>query len=218
MNDLSIPWTRVAAFIRQHTHDVRNTINCMDLEIELMSDVVVGEEAEESMRRIRGQLRSLELQMRSLSSAFHEPRPMTSPIGARVLLQIWREKHAEMENAAQIDWVNELGEEEVNVDVEMISAVFKELLANAVAFSPAGEPLTVTASAKDGKVVFELREPKKEALDPSLWGQPLATSARGRYGLGLWAAKKMAEANGASLAQRYDVPSHSLVTVVSMPA
>lgn len=216
MNDTPIPSQRVAAFVRQHTHDVRNTINCMDLEMELMSDVGMDAEIADGLKRVREQLRSLELQMKALSSAFHEPRPMAAPIGARVLLQIWREKHAELNGALEVQWLGEIGPEEVNVDVEMMSSVFKELLANAAAFSPNG-PLTATASAKGGKVLFELREPKKEAVDPSGWGQPFGTHTRGRYGLGLWGAKRMAEANGATLSQRYDAPTSSLVSEISVP-
>lgn len=216
MNDLSIPWSRVAAFVRQHTHDVRNTINCMDLEMELMSDVVSDQEVEDGMKRVRGQLRSLELQMRALSAAFHDPRPMATPLGARVLLQIWREKHIEMGGASDVQWLGDVGEQQVNVDVEMMSAVFKELSANAAAFSP-GVPLTVSVTAKGDRVIFELREPKKEPEDPSAWGQPLCSSARGHYGLGLWRAKRMTTVNEGTLSQRYDEKEKCLISEVSLP-
>ena len=32
MNEPQIPWARIVAFVRQHTHDVRNGLNCLDLE------------------------------------------------------------------------------------------------------------------------------------------------------------------------------------------
>lgn len=217
MSDSSIPLARVSAFIRQYTHDVRNTINCMDLEMELMQDLVTDPEAVTSMTRIREQLRSLELQMRSLSGAFHDPRPTPDRINARVLLQIWREKSAELAGSLDIRWNDQLGAEEVEVDVEMMAAVFNELLANAAAFSPPGASVTVTAACKDEQVCFELREPGNEPLDPDGWARPFSAATRGRYGLGLWGAKRRLEANKAEFRQRYDDKDACLVTEIKIP-
>jgi signal transduction histidine kinase len=100
--------------------------------------------------------------------------------------------------------------------VEMIARVFRELLTNAAAYSK-GAPLTITARAADGTVVFELKEPKKEALDTSSWGQPLFTTRRGGYGLGLWTARRMLQANGATLLQRYTPEDAALTTQIILP-
>ncbi|MGV3663180.1 MAG: hypothetical protein ACO1TE_23615 [Prosthecobacter sp.] len=218
MSESSISPTRVAAFVRQYTHDVRNTINCMDLEMELMQDVITEPEAVTSMNRIREQLRSMEMQMRSLSAAFHEPRPTPDVIQARVLLQIWREKHAEQPEAAQIQWSDKLGDEQVEVDVEMVASAFSELLANAAAYAEGGAgPPSAHASPRNGHVVFELREPKKTAVNPAGWAQPFSNPTRGRYGLGLWAAKRKLEANGARFSQHWDEKESALVTEIGLP-
>lgn len=216
MSESSISPTRVAAFIRQYTHDVRNTINCMDLEMELMQDLITEPEAVTSMNRIREQLRSMEVQMRSLSAAFHEPRPTPDVIHARVLLQIWREKHAEQRpDAVQIQWTDNLGDEQVEVDVEMVAAAFSELLANAAAYSEGGT-LRAHAAPREGHVVFELREPKKAPVDPAEWAQPFSAASRGRYGLGLWAARRKLEANGARFSQHWDAMDSALVTEIGL--
>jgi len=216
MYESSISQARVAAFLRQYTHDVRNTINCMDLEMELMQDLVTEPEAVTSMNRIRDQLRSMEVQMRSLSAAFHEPHPTPDIIPARVLLQIWREKHAEHAEAAPIQWSDELGDEQVEVDVEMVASAFNELLTNAVTYSEGGA-LSAHAAPRGGHVVFELKEVKKTAVDPSGWGQPFSAASRGHYGLGLWAARRKVEANGARFSQRWEASSSALITEVSLP-
>lgn len=209
---------RVAAFIRQYTHDVRNTINCMDLEMELMQDVITEPESVTSMNRIREQLRSMELQMRSLSAAFHEPRPTPDVIHARVLLQIWREKHAEQPDAAPIQWSDELADEQVEVDVEMVASAFSELLTNATVHAEGGAgPLSAHAAVRNGQVVFELREPKTAAVHPNGWAQPFSATSRGRYGLGLWAAKRKLEANGARFSQRWDEKGGALITEIGLP-
>lgn len=220
MSDSSISPTRVAAFIRQYTHDVRNTINCMDLEMELMQDTVTEPEAVISMNRIRDQLRSMELQMRALSAAFHELRPTPDVIHARVLLQIWREKYAEQSGMVQIQWSDTLGDEQVEVDVEMVAAAFGELLNNANTHAEAGAstaPLRAHAAVRDGLVIFQLREPKNTTVNPAGWALPFSGISRGHYGLGLWAARKKLEANGARFSQRWDEKVGSLVTEIGLP-
>ena len=210
-----IPWTRVAEFVRQHTHDVRNGLNSLDLETALLNELVVDGEATASVGRIRKQLRAITLQLRTLAALFQESQPVAAPIEARVLLQIWREKHAALQDVLEVQWVDELGDERVSVDVEMMATVFRELLTNATEFST-GDPVTVTARAKNGEVIFELREPKKEALDTSAWGQPFASTRRGGYGLGLWTARRMMQANGASFLQRYLPEDSCLTTQISL--
>lgn len=211
--DVEIPWKRIAAFVRQHTHDVRNGLNSLDLETTFLNELVTEEEATASVGRLRKQLRSLALQLRSLSALFQEPQPVAAPIAARVLLQIWQEKHAALQDLLEVRWVDELGAERVSVDVEMMARVFHELLTNAAEFSTDG-PVTITARAKGGEVIFELREPKKETLDTSTWGQPFFSTRRGGYGLGLWSARRLLQANGAPLVQRHVPEDGCLMTQI----
>lgn len=197
-----IPLKRMSEFVRQHTHDVRNGLNSLDLEATYLAELVTDSEAVASVERIQRQLRTLAQQLRGLSMKFQSPQPLAAPMAARVLLQIWREKHQALPKAPEVRWEDELGSEEVNVDVGMMAAVFQELLTNAAAFSTHA-PMTVTARVADREIILELREPKTEALDTSAWGQPFYTTRRGAYGLGLWSAHRMLQANGATLVQRY---------------
>jgi light-regulated signal transduction histidine kinase (bacteriophytochrome) len=215
MNEPAIPWTRLAAFFRQHTHDVRNDLNGIDLEMELLHEVQTEPEDKDSVSRIRKQLRFVEQRLRSLSTLFQEPSPEPSAVSASVLMQIWREKHAALPDAVEVRWVNQFGAEQVSVDEEMMARIFKELLENAAAFPPSG-PVTVTGMAKDGMVVFEMMEPKKKAVNPGAWQEPLHPARHGHYGLGLWMARRMAEANRAAFQQHYDEKEHSLVTRISL--
>lgn len=212
----AVPWANLAAFFRQHTHDVRNDINGIDLEMELLQELQSDPEALESMNHIRQQLRGMEQRLRSLSVLFHELSPEASPIAASVLLQIWREKHAVLPQAGEVAWVNHLDGETVNVDEEMMGRVFMELLDNAAAFS-AGALVTVTGKLEDGMAVFEVSEPKTAAVDPAAWMQPFRSTRHGHHGLGLWTARRMAEANGASFEQRFDDKAGCLVTRVALP-
>ena len=211
-----ITWAQVAAFVRQLTHDVRNGLNSIDLETTLLREFVTGEEGQATLERLHRQSRSIEARLRSLSAVFHPLHPVAAPIAARELLLIWREQHAALSHAPETRWVDELGGEIVSVDVEMIAAVFRELLENAAAFS-IGEPLTVIASAIGGEVIFELREPKREVLDTSSWEQPFYSTRRGGYGLGLWTAKRLVEASGATMVQASLVANGGLATRIALP-
>jgi len=213
MDENPVPWSRVAAFVRQHTHDVRNDLNSLDLETELLRDLVTDLEATTSLQSMQKQLRNAAMQLRSLASLFHDVQPMLEPTPVRALLKIWHEKHAALVKPVEVRWVDELGAEDVNVDVDvgMFAKVFQELFVNAAAFSPGA---ALTASAKrDGKdVIFELQEPKKAPVDPSTWGQPLHTTRHGSYGLGLWTAKRFMTANAASFTQVYDEQANCLTS------
>ncbi len=212
-----IPLKRVVSFVRQHAHDFRNGLNCLDLETAILEEFVSGDEGQACLRRLRKQLRSLAEQLRSLSSRFQDPQPVTGSISARELLLIWREKHSALEDPPEVSWQDKFGDEKVSVDVEMIAAVFRELLVNAGAFSK-GASLTVSAHFADGNAIFELREPKKEKLDPSSWGHALSTTRSDGYGLGLWGARRLIHANGAKIMQRYTPEDEMLTTQISIPA
>lgn len=215
-SDPDIPHARVAAFVRQHTHDVRNGLNSLDLETALLSELVSDAEASTTVERLRKQLRGVAGQLRSLSALFQEPQPMAAPLAAKELLLIWREQHTALASTPEVEWSDELADEKVDVDAEMMAGVFRELLANAAAFRE-GAPAQVRAWREGKEVVFELREPKTLALDTAGWGQPFSTTRRGGYGLGLWAARRRAEANGATFTQRYSPDDSALVTRIALP-
>jgi len=205
-----IPWPRFAAFIHQHTHDVRNGLNGLDLEIALLRELVTDDEGRASVERMQGQVRSLAGKLRSLNSFIEDPHPVPGPIAARDLLLIWRETHAALTTAPEVRWADELHDEKVEVDVEMMAMVFRELLVNAAAFSP-GETVAVAGGVRNRDVVFDLREPKKESVDTRPWGQPLLTTRNSGYGLGLWAVHRLVAANGGKLSQRY-IPEDGMLT------
>lgn len=211
-----IPWTRFAAFVRQHTHDVRNGLNSLELETAFLHEIVTDSEGRDCVDRLRAQVRALGVQMRELSSLLQQPKPFLTPRAARDLFLIWKEQHADLPKPIEAQWVDELGTEQVNVDAGMMASVLRELLANAAAFSEGG---TMTASARreGDEVIFELREPKAAALDPSAWGEPLVTARRGGYGLGLWSARRILDANGARIVQRHVPDEGALVTRIFLP-
>jgi len=214
--ETEIPWAHFAEFVRQHTHDVRNALNSLDLEIAFLQELVAGKEGLAGIGRMRAQVRAFGGRMRSLSLLFQELQPNVASIAACELFLIWKEQQAGLPKPLTVEWVDKVGTEQVSADAGMMASVFRELLANAAAFSQGG---TTTASARrtGGDVVFELREPKTAALDPSGWGTPLVTTRRGGCGLGLWSARRQLDANHARITQQYAPEENALITRVFLP-
>src|SRR5215204_4299033 len=106
-----LPWSRVAGFIRQHTHDVRNHLNSLELEASLMTDLISDPEAVECLARIRSQIRTLAANLRALSGKFQEPKIMAGPIAATDVFEIWKEQWSAMPDRPQIEWKSDLGDQ-----------------------------------------------------------------------------------------------------------
>jgi len=212
-----LPWSRVAAFVRQHTHDVRNDLNSLDLESSLLADIVTDEEAKESIARMRRQIRQCAGKLKALSAKFGEVRPAPTPISASDLFEIWREQAGNLNEPLKLTWESKLGDESLSVDVAMVALALHELLQNASAFS-AEAKIAASAFTKTDRAVFELAESKSEPVDPAGWcDNPLQSGRRGGYGLGLWQAQRIVQAHGGELSQRYEPEGKSLVSTVRLP-
>src|SRR5579862_1210929 len=123
-----LSWPKVAAFVRQLTHDVRNQLNGLELEATLIAESPATSEAIESLTRIREQLHRVAANLKTLSAKFADPSPAPSPIPATELFLIFQEQAANMEKLPPIDWTDSLKSERINVDATQLAAVAKELL------------------------------------------------------------------------------------------
>ncbi len=214
-SDPDISWPRLAAFMRQHTHDVRNGLNCLDLEAALLQEIVSDEEGRASVGRVRQQVRELAERLRTLSAFFQEPQPCRGPLAASELLLIWREQHESLPEPPAVEWLSDIGLEMVNVDAAMLAQALRELLLNARTFCERA-PATASVRREGDHVVFELREPKSQPIDCESWSRSVfASTKRGGYGLGLCAVKRLVEANGGTFTQQGD--KGALLTRVALP-
>ncbi len=213
-----IPWPQLAAFVRQHTHDVRNHLNSLDLEAALLGELVTTSESRESAGRLRKQIRNFANEMRALSAKFADPPSGRAVVPASMLMLIWQDQAASLDPKPEVTWEHDLGEAKITVDPDSIARTFRELLANAAFFSQ-GKLLYADGSAQNGNVVFRLCEPKDQPVDPSQWGHaPLHSTRRGGYGLGLWNVDRSVEASHGTVQRKYDADTHQLVTTLSFPA
>jgi nitrogen-specific signal transduction histidine kinase len=205
----------VAAFIRQLTHDVRNQLNGLELEAALMADSVPEPEIVEGVVRIREQLHNTAGHLRMLSAKFADPSPIISSITAVELFLIFQEQAASMEELPPIKWTHSLKEERINVDATELANAAKELLSNARQFGTKGE-LKINGRVNKKNVVYEFHEPKSAPVETERWGYaPFISTRRNSYGLGLWEARRLVEANHGQIAYEYDPKSQELRTTLS---
>ena len=215
LSEPEISWPRLAAFVRQHTHDVRNGLNALDLETALLQELATDDEGRASVARVREQVRGLAEKLRAMSALFQQPQPYAAPLAARELLLIWREQNDALAEPPVVEWIEEVGDAKVNVDAGMMGTVFRELLANARSFRE-GEPAIASARIEGDEVIFELREPKSAPVDTAAWGRRVfETTKRGGYGLGLWTVQQLIEALGAIVTRRN--VDGALVTRIALP-
>ena len=215
MPSASIELSAIAAFVRQHTHDIRNHLNGLDLEAALLAEIITDSEGAESVVRLRSQIRVVAEELKALSGKFSPPEANRAPIVAGELLLIWQDQAAAL-GLDSIVWGTALHDEKINVDVAAIGEVLKELFVNARQFTGTAG-LAATADMRGGRVEFELRETTRESLDPSSWGvQPFVSTKRGGYGLGLWQAAQTIAANGGEITRAF-LPKGTLVTKLTFP-
>lgn len=212
-----VDWSRIAGFIRQHTHDLRNELNGLDLEAALLADIVTDAEATEGVARMRAEIRKIAADLRVLSSKFLEPHPNPVRLSAQDLFLIWQDQLGELTKKPDMAWTSTLEEEFVSVDPTAVSAALREVLANAHSFGT-GAKLQASARVVDGEVIFEMREPKVNSVDPARWGtSPFVSTRRGGYGLGLCSVVRAIESSGGSITWSFDEAKGELVTKIAFP-
>jgi signal transduction histidine kinase len=212
-----LPWSRVASFVRQHTHDIRNDLNSLDLEVALLGDIVDDPEARESLARMRSLIRESANRLKELSARFTEPRPMLGPLAASELFEIWKEQLAQLPQPLAVNWESRFTDRTLSVDANLLALALRELLKNASVFSPDAEVNALGYEDKQ-EALYELKEGKNAPVTPETWsGLPLQSTQRGGYGLGLWHVRQIVEAHGGQFRQHYDPKDRMLVSVVRLP-
>ena len=216
-----VPFDRVAAFVRHFSHDVRNTLNAMDLQTAFAVEIATDPEVVEELKKVRSMINQSARMLQGVSNNFWLNEPNLIEYSARILVEDLRDRMSRLlpEHTAQIEWTNDLQEEKIAVDLEMLCSATGELLKNAFHFGEPGHRVAVRASVADGQFALELREPRKSvASPPESWGrEPLLSSRRGGYGLSLFHARAILKAHAGDIAITHDPVAALLLTRVSLP-
>jgi signal transduction histidine kinase len=199
---IQVPVDRVATFVRQYTHDVRNGLNAVDLQAAFLAELINDEEASMELKKMRGMISSVARQLQGISSFFRVPNPNPISYSAKIFCEDFRDR-LKKNHPADFDhfiWSENLEEETIHADIELVMSALMEVFKNAAQFRERDSKIEVQGRCENGSFVIELREKKTaKPEDTAEWGQPFHSTRRGGYGLGLFYARSVIEAHGGEL-------------------
>jgi K+-sensing histidine kinase KdpD len=220
-SDPKISWRKVVKFIGQLNHDVRNHLNAIELQSALLGEIVEQPEAKSEVRRLRELTGEMSAHLQRLSSSLAKIQPSTMPYQAREFVEDLRAKLASNrpEQSADVEWNISLGEEMIEIDLQLLQEAFEELIANAFAHGRAEGAIAFEARNAGSSIEFVLREPKTQFGGTTEdWGaRPLAKLRHGHYALGLHRARSIFEAHHGSLQAQFNPAASVLTTTVALP-
>ena len=229
----AVSWDRVDRFLGQFTHDVRNGLNALELQLTLLGEISQEADVREEVRGLRTNVAAIGRDLQAVRAATAPVLPQRVPYGVADLLEDLRprlhRRHAKPAEA--LDWQvsPELAEATVETDPELLFDALGRVFDNAVCFrATPSAPLGFRAArAADGegnpmlRLTFIEEEKTAPALtDLSAWGdQPFLSTRRGAhaYGLGLFRARRIAEAHDGDLHAHYDAAARRLEVSLDLP-
>lgn len=215
----SLPYDRVAAFIRLLTHDFRNALNSFDLQASLLREIVTDPEALDELGKMRQSVTENAARLQRLGARFSpiNPDPISVPLDL-----LMDDLRARVEKRFPglpgfVSWPQEKVSGNLETDYELLCTALLELFDNAAKFQSASQPVTVQASAENNTFRLSLIEAKPTPLDsdPATWGEPFQSSRRGGYGLGLFHARRIVTALGGTLTAKHE--DNTLTSTVTLP-
>lgn len=222
-SETAVPWERVERFIGQIAHDVRNGLNALELQLTFLGEICVEPEAADECRQLRASLGSVAKQLQALRLSTCAPAPLVMAYPAQDFFEDLRERFGRLDEAGSARAVWQLSPDKVflAIDPELTTAALLEVLGNALRFAngPANFSVTVAAEAENARIVIsERKAPGGPSIATENWGsQPLESTRRGAYGLGLFRAARILEAQGGSIAAEFSAPDATLTTTILLP-
>jgi signal transduction histidine kinase len=216
-----VPLPRVVNFVKQVTHDVRNGLNAIDLQAAFVAEIAGEGEVANEMAKLRKIVGHVTRDMQALSSRFGELRPVVVEYPLPELLQGLKEAvEEEFETQAKrIVWEVKRGEGDIEMDYTLLYGALMEVIRNAIYFREGDQAIHFTAWVEHGNAIFEVRQSRSQpASDAADWGrEPLASSRRGGYGLGLFYVRRILDTLGGKLDPRYDADSGEIRVRLLLP-
>jgi len=219
--EIAVPYPRITGLVRQLTHDVRNGLNNIDLQSAYLQEMVTEPQPAAELKRLRGMVADTAKMLREFSGRFWLPEPHFVTYTARIFIEDFRQRIGKLvpEGAPAVRWTVNLREEALAVDLEMLSRGLAEYFRNAFEFREGDRPVEARVGACDQRLALDLIESKASvASAPETWGrEPLLSTRRGGFGMGLFFARQVLRVHGGEVAARFDPEAKQLITRLSIP-
>ncbi|HNW43292.1 MAG TPA: response regulator [Elusimicrobiales bacterium] len=219
------------AFLARINHELRTPLAVALTSIELLGPELKGTRAEELWQRADGALKNLRLAIEELllfSELLKErPELKKKPADLLALLEESARSLAFLYQDMGVSLsVSTEGEPyPVTADAALLTAAFKQLLANAVKFNARGGSVAVKAAYLPDKAVFRFTDTGRGVNDetmPKLFdgffqAADYLTRNVGGIGLGLAIVKQIMEAHGGAVKAQRNPAGPGMVFTVSLP-
>lgn len=146
--------------VKRHTHDVRNVLNGIEIELTLLDESHAGDPVlKQAFIRMRQTVTELNKLVRGLAAKFGTDTP--KEVAALQIAERWRNDSRLMNEEGYLDWDIHLGNETVWLDPSLIRSLLSEGLEMLVRSNP-GRPTRVRCWTSAGMVVYQ--------VEPLQWG------------------------------------------------
>jgi K+-sensing histidine kinase KdpD len=217
--EISLP--ELTKFVSQLSHDLRNHLNAISLQIAFLTEIAPNEEMKQEVQRLRKMTDDFGTDLQKLSASLKPPRLQTMSYAAKEFVEDLESKLAnvEPELAPMVDWRNSLGAEAFEIDPQLLQQAFLELFANAARHDRTEDRLTFEGRPSGDAIELRLCEPKtKFEGSTENWGErPFQSIGHSHYGLGLFWARGIFQAHHGTLQAQFDPAASVLVTTVCLP-
>lgn len=220
--DITVPWPQVERFVGLFTHDIRNGLNAVELQLTLLGEISDDPSVKEEVRRVRASVGDITRQLHAVRLATGPLTPHLFLYPAVDFVEDLRERFERRypDATARTRWQVELGRCSLSIDPELSMTALLELLGNALLFALDGSLIEVRAEDGADGMMFAIRQSCGAApVDaPDNWGRtPLTSSRRDGYGLGAFRAWRTIEAQKGTLRFTFLEGEQSMVTTVVLP-
>lgn len=151
----------LGALVRRHTHDLRNFLNGMELELALLGELAAETERSAALQRIRREMKHAEAMIRSFGAKFIVESK--SFVCASDLAEQWRSDARGLLPECSIAWDIQAGEALLHAEAPLLRSILGDLLGLTARRYPRA-PLEAGCRAAQDRVVFSIacRNPKME--------------------------------------------------------
>ena len=217
---VSVPWDRIEQFVGQFTHDVRNGLNALELQLTFLGEISTEPETVDEVRRLRGTLLEVTRQLQAIKVATGPVTPNLLEYPTTDLLEDLRERLERLypDDAPKVSWGNDGRSDRFVAGRsrprdQRSARAFRQHLPLRRFVDPLHDR---PRAARPG-----LHPPgsyRRCAGDrPERWGEPLLSGRRGAYGLGLFRVRRILETQGGELSFVFSAAENLLTTTATLP-
>src|ERR1700726_1220120 len=181
----SVPWSVMGRFVRRRSHDIRNTLNAVELQSAYLAELAEEGEMKTEVQRLREMISQIGISLQRLTAGLSQVNPNLIPYSAADFVEDLKQKLAKEfpENAAKATWEVQLKDASLQVDPQLVQQAFLEIFSNAFQHERNITSITAKAYMDKNRFIFELWEPKARfELPTENWGrEPLRNVSQGHY-------------------------------------